>query len=189
MLAEKTVEVTNEEQDIDWKGYGLRLHIPSNSLPEDCSQLQLKITVSRAMDYKLPTEDGIPVSAVYSFSHNLGERKLRQPATLEMQHCVKYHTCPELYIVQSNETFPPSQFRILEGGRFDSREGYGSIQLDHFCGFWVYLKWYASFIFSQLNFCAVLCYVNVDNNAFEFLLYILPQLDAIIEVSFNDSHS
>ena len=183
VIAEKTMVVTNEELDIDWKGYGLRIHIPSNSLPEDCSQLQLKMTVSRPKDYKLPAEDGILVSAVYSLSHNLGERKLRQQATLEIQHCVKNHTCPQLCMAQSNEIFPPSQFHILEGVRFDSREGYGSIQLDHFCGFWVYLKWYASCTFSQLNFCAALCYINVDKYAFEFLLYILPQLDAIIDVS------
>ena len=76
VIAEKTVKVTNEEQHIVWEGYGLRLHIPPNSLPEDCSELQLNMTVSRARDCELPDEDGILVSAVHSFSHNLGERKL-----------------------------------------------------------------------------------------------------------------
>ena len=76
VIAEKRVKVTNEEQGIVWEDYGLRLHIPPNSLPEDCSELQLNMTVSRARDCELPDEDGILVSAVYSFSHNLGERKL-----------------------------------------------------------------------------------------------------------------
>ena len=89
VIGEKTVQVTNEEQHINWKGYGLRLHVPPNSLPEGCSLLELNIAVSRAKDYKLPAErDGIIVSAVYSFSHDLGERKLRRPVTLEMQHSV-----------------------------------------------------------------------------------------------------
>ena len=40
IIAEKTVLVTNQNQNIVWEGYGLRLHIPSNSLPEDCSQFE-----------------------------------------------------------------------------------------------------------------------------------------------------
>ena len=46
-IAEKTVLVTNQKQNIVWEGYGLRLHIPPNSLPEDCSQFELKMAVSR----------------------------------------------------------------------------------------------------------------------------------------------
>ena len=185
VIAENTVEVTNEEQDIDWKGYGLRLHIPNNSLPEDCSQLQLKMTVSRAMDYKLPTEHGFLVSAVYSFSHSLGERKLCQPATLEMQHFVANSSYSPLCFVQSNEISPPFQFQVLEGGTFDDTEGYGHVQLDHFCSFGVYLKWYVSSFIWTLKPCAVLYYINIDTDKFQFLMYILPRLDAILEVLYK----
>ena len=182
MISEKTVEVTNEEQDIDWKGYGLRLHIPSNSLPEDCSQLQLKMTVSRPKDYKLPAEDGILVSAVYSFSHNLGETKLRQPATLEMQHFVASSSYSPLCIIQSNEISPPFQFQVLEGGTFDDRDGYGRIQLDHFCSMAVYLRWYVASLIWNLKFCAVLYYIHIEKDEFQFLMYILPQLNPILKV-------
>ena len=48
VIAERTVQVTNEEQRIIWEGYGLRHFIPPNSLPDDCSQFTLKIAVSRA---------------------------------------------------------------------------------------------------------------------------------------------
>ena len=144
VIAQKTVEVTNEEQHIEWEGYGLRLYIPHNSLPRTCSQFQLKMALSKVEDYKLPTKNGILVSGVYSFSHNLGERKLRQPATLEIQHCVKSLT--QLSIIRCHETSPPYQFEIVPGGRFDRTDGYGAIGLDHFCGFGII--YYAWIVFS-----------------------------------------
>ena len=138
IITEKTVQVTDEEQHIDLEGYGLRLHIHQNSLPENCSQFQLKMAVSRAKVCKLPTENGILVSAVYSFTHNLGDRNLRRPASLEMQHCVVGGSNYPLCIVQSNEISPPFVFSILQGGKFDTLEGYASVELDHFCSFGVY---------------------------------------------------
>ena len=76
IIAEETVLLTNEEQHIDWEGYGLRLHIHKGSLPEGCSELPLKRAVKIVKNYKLPMENCILVSAVYSFSHNLGERNM-----------------------------------------------------------------------------------------------------------------
>ena len=129
------MQVTNEEQHIDWEGYGLRLHIHQNSLPEECSQFQQKMAVSRAKDYKLPTEEenGILVSAIYSFKYNLGDRKLRRPATLELQHCVVCGSHSPLSIVQSDEVSSPFQFHTLPGRKLDTSEGYASLELDHFC--------------------------------------------------------
>ena len=177
-----TVKVINEEQHIVWEGYGLQLHIPPNSLPEDCCELQLNMTVSRARDCELPDEDGVLVSAVYSFSHNLGERKLRQKATLEMQHCAQgpYHT--PLCIVQSDSKVPPHNFYIIQGGKFDSSDRYASIELDHFCSFGVYLAW---FFHRNLSTRATLFYINITARSFHFLLYICPDLDAIIRVRCN----
>ena len=182
IIAEKTVQVTNEEQHIDWEGYGLRLHIQQNSLPENCTQFQLKMAVSRAKECTLPTENGILVSAVYSFNHNLGDRKLRRPATLEMQHCVVGGSNSSLCIVQSNEISPPFMFSLLQGGKFDTLEGYASVELDHFCSFGVYLKWFISSLIWNLKSCAVLYYTNIRPHSFQFHLYIAPQLDAILKV-------
>ena len=178
VIAEKAVKVTNEEQHIVWEGYGLRLHIPPNSLPEDCSELQLNMTVSIARDCELPDEDGILVSAVYSFSHNLGERKLRQKATLEMQHCAQ-SLYISLCIVQSDRIVSPHKFQVLHWGKFDNSDRYVSIELDHFCSFGVYLSWYTS---RNLKTCASLYYTNIKSDSFHFYLYIIPHLDAILKV-------
>ena len=182
VISKKTVKVTNEEQHIVWEGYGLRLHIPPNSLPEDCSELQLNMTVSRATVCELLDEDGILVSAVYSFSHNLGERKLRQKATLEMQHCVVSGSYAKLCILQSEQVTVPHMFHATDGGNFNSNDAYASVELDHFCSFFVYLRWYICSLIWNIKYCAQLYYTNINPRDFEFRLFIVPQLDALLKV-------
>ena len=182
VIAEKTVKVTNEEQHIVWESYGLRLHIPPNSLPEDCSELQLNMTVSRTRDCDLPDENGILVSAVYSFSHNIGERKLRQKATLEMQHCVVSGSSAQLCIVQSDQVTAPHKFNAIDGGNFSSTDGYASIELDHFCSFSVYLKWYVSSLIWNIKCIAKVYYTNIQCQSFQFKLFIAPEIDALWKV-------
>ena len=110
------------------------------------------------------------------------DRKLRRPATLELQHCVVGGSHSPLSIVQSDEVSPPFQFHILPGGKLDASEGYASLELDHFCSFGVYLKWFISSLIWNLKPCAVLYYTNIKPHSFEFHLYIAPQLDAILKV-------
>ena len=180
IIAVKTVQVTNEEQHIVWEEYGLRLHIPSNSLPENCCQFELKMSVSRSQHYKLPDDDGILVSAVYSFSHTLGHKKLRKPVTVEMQHCVVHSSFTPLCIVRAEDT--SDTFSVIEGGTFDHNEGYGVIELRHFCSLAVYLQWFVASLFWTLKPCARLYYTNIKSQSFEFHLYIVPHLDAIMKV-------
>ena len=182
IIAEETVLLTNEEQHIDWEGYGLRLHIHKDSLPEGCNELPLKRAVKIVKNYKLPMENCILVSAVYSFSHNLGERNLRQHATLEMQHCVAMDSNLPLSIVKCDYTTPPFQFRILPGGNFETN-GYGRINVDTF-SFYAVITWINSLIdlFSNVRFSAILYYTNIRSCQFDFNLYITKHLDAVLKV-------
>jgi hypothetical protein len=182
MVAEKMVKVTNKEQHIIWEGYGLRLHVPPNSLPENCSELKLKMVVSSTKDYKLPAKtDGILVSAVYSFSHNLGEKKFRKPVTLQMQHCVSSHFSSLLHIVWCAVS-TQHQFKTLPGGNFVNKDGYGEIELDHFCCFGIMMQLLG---YGQpappLRYHSALYYTNIQHGRFHFHLYVTPQLDATLE--------
>jgi hypothetical protein len=186
MVAEKMVKVTNKEQHIIWEGYGLRLHVPPNSLPENCSELKLKMVVSSTKDYKLPAKtDGILVSAVYSFSHNLGEKKFRKPVTLQMQHCVSSHFSSLLHIVWCAVS-TQHQFKTLPGGNFVNKDGYGEIELDHFCCFGIMMQLLG---YGQpappLRYHSALYYTNIQHGRFHFHLYVTPQLDATLEVSYT----
>ena len=176
IIAEKAVQVTNNEQHIVWEGYGLRLHIPSNSLPENCSQFELKMSVSRSQSYKLPEEDGVLVSAIYSFSHEFEDIELLQPVTLEMQHCAASSAVGDLSIVRAAE-LSDAEFKLLPGGEFDDN-GYGAIKLRHLCCFAVYLKWKMA---SNINMCAKPYYL-IHPNHFYVHLFIVPHLQAVFKV-------
>lgn len=181
-IAQKTVQVTNEEQNIIWEDFGLRLHIPQNSLPEGCSLVQLKMIVLRTKDYRLPAKDGILVSPVYSLSHGLGEKKFKKRVTLELQHSASGSSVRCLQIVRSDGYHPPYEFNIVPDSKFDDTDSYGSIELDHFCIFsvmWCLLD----FFLPPLRFCAVLYYTDIKPQSFKFYLYIIERVDAYLKVT------
>ena len=184
IIAEETVLLTNEEQHIDWEGYGLRLHIHENSLPEGCNELPLKRAVIKAEDCTLPTENCVLVSAVYSFTHNLRERKLRQPATLEMQHCVVSGSNLSLRIVKCDDVSPPYQFRILAGGNFDESDGYGAISVDTFSLYAIITEITERIrdLVYKMRFSAILYYTNIEPRHFDFHLYITKHTDPLLKV-------
>ena len=175
------MQVTNEEQDIVWEGYGLRLHIPPNSLPEDLNQCSVKIEVALSGDFQLP-EDGVLVSAVYSFSHDFGDKELRRSVTLEMQHCANTSASNDLCVVKAvDET---CKFEIFPGGNFNCSDGYGAINLNHFSRFSTILK-RARSLFTSPNpfeYCAKVYYTTILPLQFDFEFLIIRDLDTLAEV-------
>ena len=183
VIAEKDVQVTNEEQRIVWEEHGLRLHIPPNSLPDHCTEFQLKVAVAVSGHFTFPKE-GVLVSGVYSFSHDLGDKELRHPATVEMQHCANLNTLNSLCIVRADEkSETPYEFRDIPGSTFTQSEGYGAIQLRRFCKLTTYLVWRSLSLIFTLGYCAKLYYTNIEFGGFDFHLYIIPNLEVIMRVS------
>ena len=184
IVEEKTVEVTDEEQHIHWEGYGLRLYIPHNSLPDDCSHCNFTIAVSLSRDFELP-EDGILVSAVYSVTHDLGERKLKKPVTLQMQHCATSSALSGLQILRADDH--SNKFSVLPGGVFSYDNHYGAIELDHFS--WFCTGWFRKvvpFMFSR-RYRAQFYYTDncdpaIHTRSFKANFYILPELEAYFTV-------
>ena len=185
VLAEKTVEVTNEEQHIVWEGYGLRLHIPNNSLPEDLNKCHLRIQVAVSGEFEL-SEDGILVSAVYSFSHDLGDKELRRSVLLEMQHCANTNALNDLCVVRATDV--PCKFEVFPGGDFTSRESYGAINLCRFSRFGVFLRRLRSLLSStnDLDYCAKIYYTRILPLQFDLEFVIIRDLDALAQV--NNMH-
>ena len=172
--------MTNEEQHVDWKGYGLRLHIPSNALPEGCSQFQLKMKAAFPGKFQLPEKYHVVISAVYSFNHELGDKKLRRPVTLEMQHyAATTGAVKDLCIVRADK----SSEGIVPGVVFNG-DGYAKIELYSFSSYYVKLFCRINYWFSTVNLCAKLYYTNIEPNSFRFYLYLIPQLDTVLTVCF-----
>ena len=169
--------MTNEEQHFVWDGYGLRLHIPHNSLPDDCSHCHLKIAVSLAGHFELP-EDGVLVSAAYSFTHDLGDRKLRNPVTLAMQHCATNTVLTGLRFVKANTD--SNKLEVIQGGDF--QPGYAVKEIDRFSSFGLWLQNRFYFTFHSLDYRAKLYYTDIEHLSFKSNFYILPNLDANFKV-------
>ena len=126
VIAEKTVTVTNEEQCVKWEGYGLRICIPSNALPEHCSEFQLKMEVALSGRFKLPGH-GHLVSAIYSFSPSLGKIRLKRPVSLKMQHFASTDILGknQLHIIRATEGAGVTcKFDTIPGGVFLSKGWY-----------------------------------------------------------------
>ena len=183
VVAEKTVQVTNEEQHIVWEGYGLRLHIPPNSLPDHCTHFQLNMSVALSGHFTLP-KNGILVSAVYSFRHDLGDKELQRPITVEMQHCASVNALNGLCIVRADENSDaPYKFNVIPGGMFNRSDSYGVIKLHRFCRIATFFWWRLLSLMYSLEYCAKLYYTNIEPDGFDFHLYIIPNLEVILKVS------
>ena len=181
-LAENSLHVTNEEQHFVWDGYGLRLHIPHNSLPDGCSHCHLKITVSLSGNFQLP-EDGVLVSAVYSFTHDLGDMELTNAVTLEMQHCASDNVLNDLCVLRARST--RYVFEEVPGGCFAN--GYSVLKLNSFSLFTTFLKRVCSFFsFSPplFEYCARVYYTNILQFSFRVEIFIIRNLEAIHMVCF-----
>ena len=174
-----TVQVTNEEQHILWEEYGLRLHIPHDVLPDGCKVCNLKIAVSLSGNYQLP-EDSVPVSAVYSFKHDMGDRKLRKPVTLEMQHCATSAVWSGLQFLRANHN--SNKFSVLPGGIFLPDDHYGKIRLDNFSKYLIDLFWKLVSTVSCQQYRAQLYYTDIAHLSFKSNLYILPNLNTNFKV-------
>ena len=170
--------MTNDEQHIVWEEYGLRLHIHHNALPEDCSYCQLKIAIFESERFELP-EDGTLVSAVYSFTHNLGDRKLRNSVTLEMQHCASANVLDHLCVLRA--TRATYKFEVVHGGLFACNDCYGAIELDRFCFFTTFWR-YIPFLTSPTEYCARVFYTNILPNSFQFQIFVFRKLNSIDQV-------
>ena len=170
--------MTNEEQCVIWEGYGLRLHIPSNALPQGCSEFELKITVALSGEFQLPEENAVVVSAVYSFSHKLRDKKLCHPVALEIQHyAATSAAAKDLCIVRSDE----SSEEVVPGVVFDS-DGYAKIETHSFSSYYVKLYCRINYLLSTVNLCAKLYYTNIEPDSFRFYLYLIPQLEPALTV-------
>ena len=120
--------VTNKASTIEWKGHGLKIHIPDSSLAPSLvprsSHAQLKVDV-----HTLASELGsgcVPVSSLYSV--RMGAGKLCKPVTIEFQHCLDVSDAvhiSELVILRAADV--TKDFEPIDGAVFDRETGCGKV--------------------------------------------------------------
>ena len=134
MLEETTVIVTKSAQLFDWKGYGLRLQIPENSLPKFVESCTITIKVSLAGQYQFPHNTEL-VSPVFWLRCE-PQCRFNAPLSLSIQHCALPRNSFRLFIARTQCTQKdlPYLFKVLHGGTFSKHSSYGVIELNRFSG-------------------------------------------------------
>ena len=135
VVAQKTFILTQEEVDLNFEGYGFKLHVPEGSLPAEVSETQLNVRVSLSGAFQIPSNSEL-LSAVYWISSS---NKFAKPITVEIQHCAALPSdeqCSKLTFIYTKCTQKelPYVFKELVGGVFSAHSSYGSLSLSHFSG-------------------------------------------------------
>ena len=133
-INEMRVLVTNSPQLIQWQGYGLKLHIPQNSLPSDVDSCTITIEVSLSGQYQFPSNTELVSPVVWLRCDPCC--KFNVPLSLEIQHCAPLKNSFRLFMARASCTQKdlPYSFKVLHGGVFVESSPYGIIDLKHFCG-------------------------------------------------------
>ena len=141
VIAQRTFTITQEAVDLDFEGYGFKLHVPDGSLPAEVSETQLDVRVSLSGRFQMPSASKL-VSAVYWVS---SPHKFTKPVTVEIQHCALLANDKQrsqLTFVHTMHTQKnlPYLFMEHDGGVFTPHSSYGSLSLSHFSGIGIVVR-------------------------------------------------
>ena len=180
VIAQKCVEITNKKQDFTWKGYGLQLLIPENSLPAGVDKCVLHISVYLSSPYEIPSDHKL-VSAVYNINCK-PKVEFREELTLKIQHCANSASLP-----LSFAQVTANQLNVLENGFFSDGR-YGSIQVKKFCWYMILSRIQKFFGLDSepepCDYCALQFYKVVCSNfKVQIRIVICRNLEAHASVS------
>ena len=136
MIKETKITFPDQGGTFEWRGYGLRLHVPKGSFPHGMKECRIDIRASLSGQFQLPDDSDLLSPAFWITAPCV----FTKPVTLEVEHCALTEdetVLSELSFVSANcsQRDLPYRFRQLAGGVFTTHSSYGSIQLTHFSGF------------------------------------------------------
>ena len=181
VIGETSVLITNQARTFNWKGYGLKLHIPQGALPPGLEECKLLMKVGLSGQFELPENTSL-VSAVYWIDSE-PRRRFIQLLTVEIQHCVNLALTSKLSFVHAkcSQKKLPYEFEEAKEGEFPSESAYGFVQLTHF-SIW-------SVIYRRLVpgvlYRARLYYLRKGVNQIDIHFVITKDLDTHATVSFK----
>ncbi|CAI8054736.1 hypothetical protein GBAR_LOCUS29854, partial [Geodia barretti] len=125
------------------------------------------------------TENGVLVSAVYSFSHD-PIKDLRQHHS-EWEHCAAASALDNLSIVRANTN--SNRFNYVPGGDFSSVKGYAVIKLHSFSRFSTFMKKHFRSLLphssNEIEYSANIYYTEMLYCHFNFEFFIIQNLSAL----------
>ena len=175
MIKETEISFLDRGGTFEWRGYGLRLHVPEGSLPHGMEECGINIKASLSGKFQLP-KGLVFLSPVFWIT---APCKFTKPVTLELQHCALTEdeaALSHLSFVSANCTQRdlPYRFRQLAGGVFTTQSSYGSIQLSHFSGIGIIGR----ILGTRRSYCAHLYHTKKKVDEWRFYFVITQDLDA-----------
>ena len=126
----------SSSQSFEWKGYGLKLHVPKGAFSEKEKGCKIDIKAGLDGQFEFPAKSQL-VSCIYWLSC---PQKFLEPVTLEIWHCALIENSSQssgLHFVVAKCSQPelPYKFKALDKGTFSPHSSYGSIQVSQFSFF------------------------------------------------------
>ena len=179
MIAQTSITIrAGEALSFQWKGYGLKLHVPEGALPPHLSECTLHIQASLSGQFEFLDSSEL-VSAVYWISCGT---KFSEPLTLELQHCAVGQTSSLQFVrAQCTQKTLPYQFKPINGV-FTRDSDFGSTSITHFSGIGI-VKRALSYLLGRTE--SYLAQIYIKNIMYKKRVYVVvtKNLDIILSVS------
>ena len=168
---------------MEWKGYGIKLHIPEGALPPEHTECRVDIKAGLAGQFTLP-DDSELISCAYWFSC---PHKFLKPLTLEIQHCASlqdssYSSSPQFVIAKCSQAELPYRFRTQMSGTFSPQSSFGSIQVSQLSDSIFGITIDRMF---RRCYCGHLYYTKKESNKWNVDFVITWNLPAYLKVSYS----
>ena len=179
VIAGTTLHITSGPS-FEWKGHGLKLHVPEGGVPPEGCRVDVKAGLGGEFEFP---EGSHLVSGVYWLSC---KETFQKRVTLEMQHCAS--DCSNLCFAVAKCSQPqlPYKFRIMNEGVFSQHTSYGSITVSQFSLFGIIKKWMQKPCPRQ--YCAQVYYLDRGINRWRLDFLITINLDLCLQVTHSCIH-
>ena len=178
VIGETSVVITSKAQTINWKGYGLKVHIPQGALPVGLEECRLLIKVLSGQ-FAFPENTSL-VSAVYCLDSD-PKQDFSKHLAVEIQHCASNTTRLSFVWAKCSQKHLPYKFEAVEKGEFSRENTYGCVHLNHFSLWALVRDWWSG---NQL-YCAHLYYIEREINLRHIHYVIIENLEVNITVSYK----
>ena len=165
-------------QSFEWRGYGLKLFIPSQSLSSGVGECLISIQAGLSGQFTLPQQYSL-VGAVYGITVTT---QFAKQVSLEIEHCADCNSpddCEALTfaIAKTSTQELPYCFEVLPGGVFTPMSSHGSIRVLNFSLLTILAK-----LRSRKRYCAQLFYVPIQPTDWRLYFVVTKDLEAETKV-------
>ena len=184
-IAKLSLPITNSLRHFYWKGYGLRLTIPENSLPPGVEKCTLFLSVWLNAPFEASKGCEL-LSALYNIKCE-PEVIFKRKMTIEIQHCADSELASELSLVRASDTCKSApEFIVLKHSAFLTNKCYGYTQVNH-CSWYAIFRMFSSLLMrnTERRYSLMLFYKKQTAYDVDIVVAVCQDLEAQVSVSPN----